>query len=226
MTPETKITRKDITKDMAVLPSFDAFFSSYCRKPPKGYSGTAIFTKKSTCVPVAAEEGLSGLLQEQLEIPVEDQVGSYPEPSSLSLDRQGTRDLDLEGRATIVDLRLFVLINLYCPNQTNEERLVFKDNFNRLLEARIDELIRAGREVIVVGDINICSQPIDHADPMKRAKDHGLDNFEDHPSRVWFNKLIGESGPLTDTTRMFHPNRKGMYTCALSAFSAVRRFSS
>jgi len=212
---------------MAVLPSFDAFFSSYCRKPPRGYSGTSIFTKKSTCVPIAAEEGLSGLLQQKMKIPESEQVGNYPAPSALSLSPSETKDLDLEGRATIVDLRLFVLINLYCPNQTNEARLVFKDNFNALLEARVSELIKTGRQVVVVGDINVCSQPIDHCEPEKRAKDHGLENFEDHPSRTWFNRWIGEDGPLTDVTRKFHPDRKYMYTCALRlfSFSSRRTFS-
>lgn len=41
----------------------------------------------------------------------------------------------------------------YCPNLTNEERQQFKDDFNRLVDARVRALVMQGREVIVVGDL-------------------------------------------------------------------------
>lgn len=199
------------------MSSFDSFFSSYCRKPPRGYSGTAIFTKKDVCVPVKAEEGLGGTLQVQQKVPPEDRVGSYPSLPALDLSPADVTELDLEGRTTIVDLRLFVLINLYCPNQTNEARLIYKESFNALLAARVDALVADGRDVVVVGDINICAQAIDHAEPEKRAADHGLDSFEDHPSRKWFNRWLGREegvkGTLVDVTRRYHPDRKKMFTC-------------
>lgn len=204
---------------MALLQNYDSFFSSYSRKPPKGYSGTAIFTKKSVCIPVKAEEGLTGIIQADnaKTIPKSHNVGSYPPPSvlsSLDIDTSELRDLDIEGRTAIVDLGLFVLINLYCPNQTNDDRLIFKMAFNAMVEARVDALIQAGRQVMVVGDMNICSQEIDHCEPSKHEGDFG-----DTPPRRWFNRWISHQnlgGTMVDVCRVLHPKRKFMYTRKLA----------
>jgi AP endonuclease-2 len=209
--PELKITRDKVDRNMACMESFDSFFSFYRRSPPKGYSGTGIFTKRKTVVPLKAEEGISSALLEFS--PSADQIGGYPSSEETGLTPSEIRDLDLEGRATVVDCGLFVLINLYCPNETNDLRLEFKNAFNLLLESRIRHLIDMGREVIVVGDLNISPLPIDHCDPYKRAAEHGLLDFTEHPSRVWFNALTGSDGILIDVCRSFHPTRERMFTC-------------
>jgi AP endonuclease-2 len=214
---ETKITRDKVARQHAILKSYDSFFSSNRRLPAKGYSGTAIFTKRTSCVPLKAEEGISGITQaDSKTIPASQHVGGYPsrsELSNLDLDVAELRDLDIEGRATVVDLGLFVLINLYCPNVTNEERMIYKIAFNAVVEARVRALIKQGRQVMVVGDMNICSREIDHADPSKSSKDNAITEFTDTKPRQWFNRLIAADGILVDTTRVFHPNRKGMFTC-------------
>lgn len=132
-------------------------------------------------------------------------------------------DLDVEGRTTIVDCGLFVLINLYCPNETNDLRLLYKVSFNALLEARIRLLISSGREVVVVGDMNICPYEIDHCDPDKRAKESGdgACAYGDHPARKWMRKMcdLDGGGLLVDVTRKFWPDRKYMYTCEWFHFS-------
>lgn len=215
MLPETKITKKQVTRSMAVLPSFDAFFSSYSRKPEKGYSGTCIFTRRSVTVPVKAEEGISGLLplDRKPEPSPDELIGGTLGPESIALNMQDVKTIDLEGRTTIVDLGLFVLINVYCPNETNEERLDFKLAFNAMLEARILNLIRLGREVIVLGDLNICRSPLDHCDPVRRMKDSSYANFGDHPARKWFNEFVAPStGVMVDLGRHFYPDRKSMFT--------------
>lgn len=215
---------------MAILPSYDSFFSSYSRKPERGYSGTCIFTNRSTCVPVRAEEGLSGLL------PVEQQRGTRSgekaegfiegalSNETIALNMADVKTIDLEGRTTMVDMGLFVLINMYCPNETNEERLDFKLAFNAMMEARILGLISAGREVIAVGDFNICAKVIDHCDPVKRANDHpAYGAFENHPARKWFNQFVtsdpakelfsnGGTARMVDLGRYFYPDRKGMFS--------------
>ena len=198
------------------MPGFDAFFSSYRRPPARGYSGTAVYTRRADCVPAKAEEGLSGIkLDPKAVIAESDRVGAYPSPTALDLSLPELRDLDLEGRATVVDFGLFVLINLYCPNQTNEVRLEFKIQFNALVEARTRALIAAGREVIVLGDINICATSCDHYQPKKRAQDDNLDDFEDHHPRRWLRDLtVGPSAILIDTCRHFFPTREKMFTCA------------
>lgn len=166
-------------------------------------------------MPVKAEEGISGVLQanDRPMIPVKDRIGGYPSSSAiddLDLSQQELADLDTEGRTTVVDMGLFVLINVYCPNQTNEERLMFKMAFSQVLEMRIRALVAAGREVILVGDINVVATELDHCDPSHSG---GPDGYMDTLPRKWFQRLIGPGGPLTDVTRRFHPDRAGMFTC-------------
>jgi exonuclease III len=77
--------------------------------------------------------------------------GTTEDSSRRGLSSEELRALDLEGRCVVVDVGLFVLINVYCPNETNDERLPYKMNFLRTLEARVRGLIKAGREVMLVG---------------------------------------------------------------------------
>ncbi|GAA5873150.1 hypothetical protein JCM3774_000065 [Rhodotorula dairenensis] len=209
---ETKIQRAQMVKEMACMAAFDSFYSFYRRTPPRGIHGTAIFTKRDTLVPLKAEEGIgSSLLPSGMTVP--DRIGGYPLSSEVDMDYNTMKDLDQEGRTTVVDCGLFVLINLYCPNETNSERLVFKNNFNAMVDQRVRNLIKAGREVIVLGDLNICADDLDATEPEKRARDRGLENFTDHPPRAWLRKFVGPGGPMIDITRKFYPNRRGMFTC-------------
>lgn len=159
------------------MTAFDSFFSFY-RKSVKGVHGTAIFTKRDVVVPAKAEEGIgSSLLPSTM--PVDERIGGYPLSSDADLDYNTMKDLDSEGRTTVIDTGMFVLINLcaldcllppplyllklvslisprsrsYCPNETNSDRLEFKLNFNKMVDRRVRGLIRAGRQVIVVGDL-------------------------------------------------------------------------
>ncbi|BGP36335.1 Class II abasic (AP) endonuclease [Rhodotorula kratochvilovae] len=208
---ETKITRAQIEKGMACMDAYDSFFSFY-RKSVKGVHGTAIFTKRDVVVPVKAEEGIGSALLPAT-MPVEERIGGYPLSSEADLDYNTMKDLDGEGRTTVIDTGMFVLINLYCPNETNSDRLVFKNNFNTMVDRRVRGLIRAGREVIVVGDLNICASDLDTAEPDQRARDQGLERFTDHPPRAWLSEFTGENGVMIDITRRLHPERRGMFTC-------------
>ncbi|BGP28557.1 Class II abasic (AP) endonuclease [Rhodotorula toruloides] len=208
---ETKITRAQMERGMAVLDAYDSFFSFY-RRSVRGIHGTAIFTKRDVVVPVKAEEGIvSSLIPSTMAVP--DRIGGYPLSSEADLDYNAMKDLDSEGRTTVIDTGMFVLINLYCPNETNSDRLVFKNNFNTLVDRRVRNLIKLGREVIVVGDLNICASDLDTAEPEQRARDSGLENFTDHPPRAWLGAFTGPNGPMIDITRRLHPDRQGMFTC-------------
>lgn len=93
------------------MTAFDSFYSFYRRTPLKGIHGTAIFTKRDTVVPVKAEEGIgSCLLPSGMTVP--DRIGGYPLSSEVDMDYNTMKDLDQEGRTTVVDCGLFVLINL------------------------------------------------------------------------------------------------------------------
>ncbi|BGP52696.1 hypothetical protein JCM8202_004777 [Rhodotorula sphaerocarpa] len=208
---ETKITRAQMVKEMACMSAFDAFYSFF-RRSVRGIHGTAIFTKRDAVVPVRAEEGIGSALLPP-DLAVTNRIGGYPLSSEVDMDYNTMKDLDTEGRTTIIDCGLFVLINLYCPNETNSDRLVFKNHFNAMVDRRVRNLIKAGRQVIVVGDLNICSSDLDTAEPGKRAKDQDLEHFTDHPPRAWLSSFVGPEGPMIDITRRLHPDRLGMFTC-------------
>lgn len=72
----------------------------------------------------------------------------------------------------------------------------------QVLEWRIWRWTAAGRQVIVVGDLNISPAPIDSCAP------HPIPQFLQRPDRVWLGKLLGPEGPgMMDVFRHFHPNR-------------------
>jgi AP endonuclease-2 len=112
--------------------------------------------------------------------------------------------------------RFFVIFNLYCPNETNETRLPYKLNFLTHLSSRISNLIAQGRNVIVLGDINVCHTPLDNGEGgiQRNAQEHYT-----HPARQWFDAWLadgkGGRGVMWDVTRRCWPDRKGMFTCGL-----------
>ncbi|KAH9849903.1 Endonuclease/exonuclease/phosphatase [Lenzites betulinus] len=214
---EMKSARANIPRDVALPGHYDSFFSFPVNKG--GYSGVAVYTDSRTAAPLKAEEGLSGNLQPQPPLSPEERVSpSYPYPHDIIAypDEEGevpaTFDtLDAEGRGLVVDFGLFVLINVYCPNETSEARLSFKMNYHLMLQERVRKLTEEEhREVIVLGDINVCAAPLDHCDghlPSNQAA------FYEHPARAWLHSWLSPRGPMTDVIRTFWPERKGLYTC-------------
>ncbi|KZT53397.1 DNase I-like protein [Calocera cornea HHB12733] len=216
---EMKIARTAIDRSIAVPGCYDAFFSLPLGRSKGGYSGVGVYTDSRTVIPLKAEEGLSGLLQPKPSLSEEERVSHhYPSAHLLDLipDDKGhipcdLLELDNEGRALVLDFGLFVLINTYCPAEASEGRLPFKINFHNMLRERVRILVEEeGREVIVLGDINICSQPIDHCDGQLQSR---RSVWWDHPPRVWLRDWLKPNGKLTDLTRRFWPERTGMFTC-------------
>jgi AP endonuclease-2 len=213
-----KTTRTGLDYDWAVPGDFDGFFSFPITKG--GYSGVAVYTRSQTASAIKAEEGLTGTLQPRNPLKSEERVSSkYPFAHEMNLMscEDGSipselTHLDAEGRALVLDFGLFVLINVYCPIITSEARTPFRMNFLYLLEERVRILIQEGREVVVVGDINICSLPLDHAEG--HLTSNASKWFDERPDRVWLrNWLDYENGPMCDVVRKFWPERKGMFTC-------------
>ncbi|KAG0320771.1 Class II abasic (AP) endonuclease [Dissophora globulifera] len=141
-------------------------------------------------------------------------VGGYP---SLETDGAAAlsrfQELDTEGRGIVLDFGFFVLFNLYCPNETDDTRLPFKMDYYHLLEARVQELIKEGREVMVLGDMNVIPTELDHCDPEKWKKETGESDFTNTMPRRWFNSFLAPNGPLTDLYRVFHKDEPGAFTC-------------
>jgi AP endonuclease-2 len=213
---EIKSSRAAIGRDVALPDSFHSFFSFPATKG--GYSGVAVYADTRTATPLKAEEGLSGRLQPKTPLSPEERIStSYPVAHELALvpdaDEQTPDDLlalDLEGRALVLDFGLFVLINLYCPNEGSDARFPYKMNYHLMLQERVRGLIAAGREVVVVGDLNVCAAPIDHCDGHLPSN---ASTFWDYPARVWMRDWLAPAGPLIDVLRRFWPERKGMFTC-------------
>ncbi|KAF8511811.1 DNase I-like protein [Hysterangium stoloniferum] len=221
---EMKIQRSSLQQTFAVTSQYDSFFSFPAMKG--GYSGVAVYTKRETVAPSKAEEGLTGKLQPKTPFSPSERISTtYPQVHDIDLfaNEDGTvpsdlTELDMEGRALVLDFRLFVLINVYCPAETSETRLPYKMNFHLLLQERVRRLIHdEGREVIVIGDINVTAAPIDHCDgnlPSQQA------DFWGRPPRAWLRNWLVPLGPMMDVIRDEWPDRKGMYTCWNTMISA------
>ncbi|PWZ01391.1 DNase I-like protein [Testicularia cyperi] len=203
---ETKMTRKQLTESMCILPSYHSFFNFH---PAKGYSGTVTYVRKSVAIPLKAEQGITGRL-----VPApEEAIGYNPVDTRDDVEPKIWTGLDDEGRAVVLDLGMFVLFNVYAPNETGPERLEYKMSYYKALAERADRLIAAGRQVMIVGDMNIIRDPIDHCDPEQSIKEHGWSHFHQHPARSWFTTFLAPKGKFHDVGRMYHPQRRKMFTC-------------
>ncbi|KAH7090113.1 DNase I-like protein [Auriculariales sp. MPI-PUGE-AT-0066] len=213
---EMKTSRQQLDRSVGVPDGYDSFFSFPVSKG--GYSGVAVYTRRSDAVPLKAEEGLTSRLQPKPPLTKDERVSNrYPDIDDFQLDEydDGTvpgdvLELDNEGRALVLDFGMFVLFNLYCPAETVDTRIPYKMNFHRLLRERVQILLDEGREVIIVGDINICAEPIDHCDYTVPSTHHA---FYERPIRAWMRDFLQPDGPFVDVVRRQWPDRKSMYTC-------------
>ncbi|CAI2193060.1 4055_t:CDS:2, partial [Funneliformis geosporum] len=210
---ETKITIDKLDSSLAIIPGYDAYFSSSRGKG--GYAGVVTYVRTSTVKPIAAEEGISGILSE---VPVyaKSKVNVMTKGIMPSIISEFTADelleIDSEGRCVTLDFEAFVLFNVYCVHESSQDRLPYKLKFYKILQKRVEALLDSGRQVIVIGDLNVTHKEIDHCDPQKSIKDYGLESFGDHPARKWFDSWISPNGPMIDLCRKFHPDEEGMFT--------------
>lgn len=226
---ELKIQRKDLRDDMVILEGWDCYFS--LPKHKKGYSGVGIYTRNATCAPVKAEEGLLGVLPAPNGVAyrdmTEDQhIGGYPTDAQIEALGVDPVMLDAEGRCVALEFPAFVLFGVYAPANSNGMRDDFRHGFICALDRRIRNLIEMGKSVILVGDLNVSRDELDGASALEDCRKAGIthDEYISTPNRRIFNHLLiggevigerddgRESGVLWDTTRGFHPERKGMYT--------------
>lgn len=213
--------RQKLDKATACPGPWDAFWTFPRSKA--GYSGVCTYVDSRVCVPCKAEEGITGLLLQDKQSTMkppwtdEEKIGTYPDfTNELDMDPEvdGTpfdpRRLDMEGRAVVCDFGMFVLFNLYCPNETNETRRPYKMNFLHTLQARVDALVAAGREVIVAGDLNVMRSPLDSGEGGIKTT---AEQHYEHPARRWLDDWCAPKGPMVDVVRESHPDREGMFTC-------------
>lgn len=226
---ELKIQRKDLRDDMVLIDGWDCYFS--LPKHRKGYSGVGIYTRNATCAPIKAEEGLLGVLPSPsgvpyCELPDEESIGGYPSAFQVAELGVNPAVLDAEGRCLVLEFPAFVLLGIYSPANSNGLRDDFRYGFITALDCRIRNLTRSGKRVVLVGDLNVSRDELDTAGAVEDCRKEGLthEDYISTPNRRIFNQLLiggevaggrdegREHGVLWDTTRGFHPNRKGMYT--------------
>jgi AP endonuclease-2 len=192
----------------------------------------AIYTRNATCAPIRAEEGITGCLSAPRintsfrDLPKDQQIGGYPHPGQLAgLVDEAT--LDSEGRCVILEFVGFVLLGVYSPANTDESRDDFRLSYLQALDARVRNLVAAGKQVILTGDLNVTGSGLDTSNLADRLRKTGIsfDEWASAPSRRIFNQLIyagnvsgdrdkGREQPvLWDLCRLFHPTREGMNTC-------------
>ncbi|KAF9284914.1 Class II abasic (AP) endonuclease [Mortierella alpina] len=240
---ETKISRSKLDTDLALVPGYESYWSFHRTKSgysgvaiyvkdhikllaaEEGISGVLSGNIHLPTTPPILEaidgsnsqafSSSSASVSNLENEPRKRIVGGYPalegDGAAVALSR--FQELDTEGRGLILDFGFFVLFNLYCPNETDETRLPFKMDYYHLLEARVMELIKEGREVMVLGDMNVIPTELDHCDPAKWKKESGEEDFTNTPPRRWFNSFLAPNGPLTDLYRVFHTGETGAFTC-------------
>jgi exodeoxyribonuclease III len=122
---------------------------------------------------------------------------SKQEPLSVKYEL-GVPEYDREGRVIVAEYPEFTLFNIYFPNgQMNEERLAFKLGFYDACLAVFDDLVAAGKNVIICGDFNTAHHPIDLARPKENVKVSGFLPIE----RAWLDQLLDHG--YIDTFREF-----------------------
>ncbi|KAL0574581.1 hypothetical protein ABG067_009106, partial [Albugo candida] len=85
-------------------------------------------------------------------------------------------------------------------------------DYHYCVQQRIEKFLKEGRQVVLVGDVNAVHEEIDHCDPKQSMKEHDILDFKDLPHRRWLDNILDPKGPLIDMTRLFHPERKKMFT--------------
>ena len=117
----------------------------------------------------------------------------------------GNEFFDAEARLMKLYFDDFVLINTYFPSGTNQQRQEIKMHWLDVVYNHINEFKKENKNLIIVGDLNICRLWIDIHNPQGHLKDSGFLPEE----REWFENFI-QLG-FEDTFRMFN-NKEEQYT--------------
>ncbi|MCB9771757.1 MAG: exodeoxyribonuclease III [Candidatus Omnitrophica bacterium] len=110
----------------------------------------------------------------------------------------GVKEFDSEGRTLMLEYDTFVLFNIYFPNGgAGNKRVPFKMSFYDAFLKRVEKLKKAGKKIIICGDVNTAHTEIDLARPKENQKNTGFLPEE----REWMTKFINHG--YVDTFRHF-----------------------
>jgi exodeoxyribonuclease-3 len=125
-------------------------------------------------------------------------VAAYVRLQPLAVELLGAREFDVEGRTLILHYPDLTVVNCYFPNsQEAGARLAYKVAFCDALLDKCNELVGAGRDIVLCGDYNIAHQPIDLAHP--KANEHNPGYLPEE--RAWMDRFVGAG--YVDTFRLF-----------------------
>ncbi len=179
---ETKAERGQAALD---LPEYEEYWNSAKKK---GYSGTAIFVKKT--IPVHSV---------QLGLPK-----SIAKKHKLATDSYG--DPNEEGRLVAVELDDFYMVTCYTPNAKPDlSRLGLRHKRWDPAFLEYMEELQADKPVIFCGDLNVAHEPDDLANPKANEGAHGYTKEE----REGVDAML--KAHLVDTFRLFTKGN-GHYT--------------
>lgn len=180
---ETKAERGQAEVD---LPEYEEYWNSAQKK---GYSGTAIFIKKS--------------------IEVLDEIHGLPEDlcKKYKLHNDSYGDPNREGRVIAIELEDFFVVTVYTPNS--------KDDLSRIPlrhkqwdPAFLEYMKRLEKEkpILFCGDLNVAHTADDLANPKPNEGKKGFTSEE----REGIDKMIAAG--FADSFRHFIPKGNGHYT--------------
>lgn len=170
-----------LIKNIGHLPNYRSFISLPREK--KGYSGVGLFVRiprpdedpqviRHLAV-IKAEDGLTGCHPVNSHDP---QSPAYREdPNSiggydLSINSDRGLDIDSQGRCVVIELACnTVVFSVYCPANsmaTEEGESRRLDFLNALFNRARALKMTMGKEVVILGDINVCCDLIDSAEYM------------------------------------------------------------
>lgn len=153
-------------------------------KTKRGYSGVGLYIRipkntesthvKQNLAVLKAEEGITGLLidpsSKKAYFNTPGSIGGYlndEELASINIKPLDLIDLDSEGRCVVVELgNGTVVFSLYCPANSTQtaDGEIFRLKFLQLLLHRCINLKNSGRNVVIMGDINVSPDLIDSAE--------------------------------------------------------------
>lgn len=169
---ETKAERGQVTID---LPQYEEYWNSAERK---GYSGTAIFTKKK---PVNVLNGFANGIDEAHRLATD----SYGDPAK-------------EGRVITAEFEKFFVVTVYTPNSKPDlSRLALRQKQWDPTFLQHCKILEKKKPVIFCGDLNVAHTEDDLARPKENLKTHGFTKEE----RKGFQSFI-DAG-FIDTFRIF-----------------------
>lgn len=127
-------------------------------------------------------------------------VATYSKIEPLSVKKGlGVAAFDGEGRVLQTEFKEFTLFNIYFPNgKMNAERLRFKMDFYDAALKLFVKLRKAGKKIVVCGDVNTAHKEIDLARPKENRKVSGFLPEECE----WMDRWVAAG--FIDTFRVFH----------------------